>query len=103
VLDDDMEKIGDKLIKADGILMVSLYYFGTPTAQIKKFMDRTRYLKMDNQRLKDKVLGVIYVDIGFSFYLEFKPDYVSGFYGYGYKTSNKRRHDCWNKNGSGSR
>lgn len=59
VLDDDMEKIGDKLIKADGILMASPSYFGTPTAQIKKFMDRTRYLKMDDQRLKDKILGVI--------------------------------------------
>jgi len=59
VLEDDLTKIGDKLIEADGIIMASPSYFGSPTAQLKNLMDRSRYLKMQDHKLKDKLLGVI--------------------------------------------
>ena len=59
VIEDDLEKIGDKLIEADGIIISSPSYFGTPTAQLKNLMDRSRYLKMQDHKLKDKLLGVV--------------------------------------------
>ena len=59
VIEDDLTKIGDKLIEADGIIMASPSYFGSPTAQLKNLMDRSRYLKMQDHKLKDKLLGVI--------------------------------------------
>ena len=59
VIDDDLTQIGDKLIEADGIIMASPSYFGSPTAQLKNLMDRSRYLKMQDHKLKNKILGVI--------------------------------------------
>lgn len=59
VIEDDLTKIGDKLIESDGIIMASPSYFGSPTAQLKNLMDRSRYLKMQDHKLKDKLLGVI--------------------------------------------
>lgn len=59
VIEDDLTKIGDKLIEADGIILASPSYFGSPTAQLKNLMDRSRYLKMQDHKLKDKLLGVI--------------------------------------------
>ena len=59
VIDDDIEQLGNKLTEADGIVMASPSYFGSPTALIKNFMDRSRYLKMQNHKLKNKVMGVI--------------------------------------------
>jgi len=59
VIEDDLTKIGDKLIEADGIILASPSYFGSPTAQLKNLMDRSRYLKMQNHKLKNKLLGVI--------------------------------------------
>ncbi|HKL13523.1 MAG TPA: flavodoxin family protein [Halanaerobiales bacterium] len=59
VIEDDLTKIGDKLIEADGIILASPSYFGSPTAQLKNLMDRSRYLKMQDHKLKNKLLGVI--------------------------------------------
>ena len=59
VIEDDLTKIGDKLVEADGIVISSPSYFGSPTAQIKNLMDRSRYLKMADHKLKDKLLGVV--------------------------------------------
>lgn len=59
VFEDDLTKIGDKLIEADGIIMASPSYFGSPPAQLKNLMDRSRYLKMQGHKLKDTLLGVI--------------------------------------------
>lgn len=59
VIDDDIQKIGEKLKEVDGIVMASPSYFGSPTARLKNFMDRSRYLKMQDHKLKNKVLGVV--------------------------------------------
>lgn len=59
VIDDDLTKIGDKLIEADGIIFASPSYFGLPTAELKNLMDRSRYLKMQDHKLKNKVMGVV--------------------------------------------
>lgn len=59
VIDDDLTEIGDKLIEADGIIFASPSYFGLPTAELKNLMDRSRYLKMQDHKLKNKVMGVV--------------------------------------------
>jgi multimeric flavodoxin WrbA len=59
IIEDDLGKIAEKLINADGIIIGSPSYFGSVTAIMKNFMDRSRYLKMTNHTLKDKFLGAI--------------------------------------------
>ncbi len=57
--DDVMDRLGKKLTRADGIIISSPSYFGSVTTYLKNFMDRSRYLKMDNHKLSDKFLGAI--------------------------------------------
>jgi len=45
--------------KADAIIFASPSYFGSVTAYMKKLMDRSRYLKMKDHSLKDKLAGAI--------------------------------------------
>lgn len=56
---DDMQEIYRKLFEADAIVLASPSYFGSVTAQMKMFMDRTWPLR--NGRLKDKIGGSIVV------------------------------------------
>lgn len=58
VINDDFQKVADKVEAADGIIIGSPVYFGCVSAQLKAFMDRTRYLRR-NESLKDKVGGAI--------------------------------------------
>lgn len=41
-LHDDMDALYEKLLRADGIVLGSPVYFGTVSARMKNFMDRTR-------------------------------------------------------------
>ena len=59
IIEDDITIIAEKLIEADAIIIASPSYFGSVTAIMKNFMDRSRYLKMNNHALKDKFLGAI--------------------------------------------
>ncbi|MBS7268850.1 MAG: flavodoxin family protein [Candidatus Freyarchaeota archaeon] len=54
-----MQEIYRKLFEADAIVLASPSYFGSVTAQMKTFMDRTWPLR--NGRLKDKIGGSIAV------------------------------------------
>jgi multimeric flavodoxin WrbA len=58
VIKDDFQKVADKVEKADGIIIGSPVYFGCVSAQLKAFMDRTRYLRR-REALKDKVGGAV--------------------------------------------
>ncbi len=55
---DDFQKVAGEVEAADGIIIGSPVYFGSASAQIKAFMDRTRYLRR-REALKDKVGGAI--------------------------------------------
>lgn len=57
LLNDKMEEIYPKLIKADGIILGSPTYFGTVTAQMKAFMDRCRPMGRAGALLRYKVGG----------------------------------------------
>ena len=57
--DDDLYTIGEKMEEADGIIFASPSYFGNVTAHMKNLMDRSRYLKMRDHTLKDKLVGAI--------------------------------------------
>lgn len=59
IIKDDMREIYRKLFEADAIVLASPSYFGSVTAQMKTFMDRTWPLR--NGRLKDKIGGSIVV------------------------------------------
>jgi len=54
---DDMVGIYDLLEEADGFFVVSPVYFGTLTAQLKAFFDRTLPLRRAGFALKNKVGG----------------------------------------------
>lgn len=56
---DDMPKIEEILLKADAILIAAPSYFTSVPGVLKDFMDRSRYLKMQNNKLKDKLFGTI--------------------------------------------
>jgi len=58
---DDMQKIYDKLLSADGIILATPVYFWSVTGQAKIFMDRTYALRYPYHRLKNKVCGAIAV------------------------------------------
>jgi multimeric flavodoxin WrbA len=56
---DDMPKIEEKLLQADGIIIAAPSYFTSVPGILKDFMDRSRYMKMQDQKLKDKLFGAI--------------------------------------------
>lgn len=56
---DDIPKIEEILRKADGIIISAPSYFNSVPGIFKNFMDRSRYMKMQDHQLKDKVFGVI--------------------------------------------
>ena len=60
IIEDDFQKAEKSLTEADGIIFASPVYFGTVSAQMKAFMDRTRTLRRKSI-LKDKVGGAIAV------------------------------------------
>lgn len=60
ILNDDMQKLYPKLIKADAIVMAGPIYWFTVSAQIKLFMDRWYALIQKNgHALKGKNIGII--------------------------------------------
>jgi multimeric flavodoxin WrbA len=52
---DDMQKVYQKLLAADGIILGSPVYFWSVSAQAKLFMDRTYALRYPNHKLEKKV------------------------------------------------
>ena len=56
---DDMKKISEKLLEADGIILGSPVYLDNVTGQMKIFMDRCRWLKMVKPLLCGKVGGAL--------------------------------------------
>ncbi|MBM7556826.1 flavodoxin family protein [Halanaerobacter jeridensis] len=58
-LDDDLEEIVPKLLEADAYIFSVPSYYGSVPGILKNFMDRTRYLKMNDHQLKDKLLGAV--------------------------------------------
>ena len=56
---DDMPKIEEKLLQADGIIIAAPSYFTSVPGILKDFMDRSRCMKMQGQQLKDKLFGAI--------------------------------------------
>ena len=56
---DDMDKIYQQLLEADGIILGSPVYFWSVCAQAKLVMDRTYALRYPTKRLRDKVGGAI--------------------------------------------
>jgi len=59
IMKDDMTEVYQKLMEATAIVLASPSYFGSVTAQMKTFMDRTWPLR--NGKLKNKVGGSIVV------------------------------------------
>lgn len=60
-IEDDMQILAQKLLEADGIIIGSPVYHTTVSGLLKNFMDRSRYLKMVEFKLKDKIRGAIAV------------------------------------------
>ncbi|MDQ1281539.1 MAG: hypothetical protein QG670_2804 [Thermoproteota archaeon] len=60
VIEDDMTKVYEKLLSADGIVFGTPVYFWTVTAQAKLLMDRT-YSLYHGKKLGGKVCGCIAV------------------------------------------
>ncbi|MEM2569703.1 MAG: flavodoxin family protein [Candidatus Bathyarchaeia archaeon] len=60
-IEDDMQKVYQELLGADGIIVGSPVYFWTVSSYVKIFMDRTYALRYPTRRLKDKVGGAIVV------------------------------------------
>jgi multimeric flavodoxin WrbA len=56
-----MQKVYEKMLAADGIIMVSPVYFWSVSGQAKIFMDRTYALRYPYHKLKNKVAGAIAV------------------------------------------
>ncbi|MCK5238082.1 MAG: flavodoxin family protein [Candidatus Thorarchaeota archaeon] len=56
---DDMPKIEEILLKADGIIISAPSYFTSVPGVLKDFIDRSRYIKMQDHQLKDKIFGAI--------------------------------------------
>ncbi len=57
--DDDMPVVKQMLEEADGIILAAPSYFGGVPGVMKNMMDRTRSLKMDGTRLKDRVCSAL--------------------------------------------
>ena len=60
VQEDDFQKVAEKLKGMQGLVVGSPVYYGGVSAQLKAFMDRTRYLRR-KEALKDSVGGAIAV------------------------------------------
>ncbi|MFX0092575.1 MAG: flavodoxin family protein, partial [Candidatus Hodarchaeota archaeon] len=58
---DDMQKVYEKILIVDGIILGSPVYFWSVSAQAKLFMDRTYALRYPYHRLKNKIGGAIAV------------------------------------------
>jgi len=56
---DDMPKIEEKLLQADGIIIAAPSYFTSVPGVLKDFIDRSRFLKMQDHQLKNKVFAAI--------------------------------------------
>jgi len=56
---DDMPKIEEKLLNADGIIIAAPSYFTAVPGMLKDFIDRSRPMKMLDHQLKDKLFGAI--------------------------------------------
>ena len=56
---DDMPKIEEKLRNAKGIIISAPSYFTSVPGILKNLMDRSRYMKMQEHELQDKLFGVI--------------------------------------------
>ena len=59
--EDDTELIVRKLYEADGIILASPVYYYNITAQLKAFIDRNRFYRRHNWRLKARSAGIIVV------------------------------------------
>lgn len=57
IVDDDVQPIFDKMVKADGIILASPFYFGSATPQIKALIDRVGYLGMSIGRPFERKIG----------------------------------------------
>ena len=57
--DDDMPAVKRKFEEADGVILAAPSYFGGVPGVMKNMMDRTRSLKMDGTRLKDRVCSAL--------------------------------------------
>ena len=57
--DDDMPAVKQKLEEADGVIFAAPSYFGGVPGVMKNMMGRTRSLKMDGTRLKDRVYSAL--------------------------------------------
>jgi len=60
-INDDMQKVYEKMLAANGIIIGSPVYFWSISGQAKTFMDRTYALRYPNHRLEKKVGGAIVV------------------------------------------
>ena len=58
---DDASWILDKFSEADGLIIASPVYFGSISAQIKTFMDRSFFLYMHGRRPRPRCAGLIAV------------------------------------------
>lgn len=56
---DDMGKLKEKLTDADAVVFAAPSYFGSVPGVMKNMMDRSRPLKMDDHRLKGKIVSAI--------------------------------------------
>ncbi|MFX0078278.1 MAG: flavodoxin family protein [Candidatus Hermodarchaeota archaeon] len=56
---DDVPKVLEKMENADAIIFASPSYFGTVPGLLKNLIDRSRTYKMEDHRLRDKIVGVI--------------------------------------------
>jgi multimeric flavodoxin WrbA len=57
--EDDMAAVKLKLIEADAVILAAPSYFGSVPGVMKSLMDRSRSLKMDGHKLRDKVASVL--------------------------------------------
>ena len=56
---DDMQKVYEKMLTADGIILGSPVYFWSVSSQAKTLMDRTYALRYPHHKLKNKVGGAV--------------------------------------------
>jgi len=56
---DDMTHVKEKLLEADAFIFAAPSYFGSVPGAMKNLMDRSRSLKMDGHRLRDKVASAL--------------------------------------------
>jgi len=59
--EDDMGTVKEAILSADGVVFASPSYFGAVPGLLKNAMDRSRSLKMDGHRLRDKVVSAVSV------------------------------------------